>query len=92
MKKFLRFSLLVAAVMGCLSVNAQTVKLKGVYENNRYDDHADHWYSEYVGYNSTLQKSIFIVENGIYLMEWDGATLTTPVKEPAVVKSDFYSN
>ena len=90
MKKF-KFLLPVLAVAGCMSTSAQ-VTLKGVYQDNRYDDHANHWYSEYVGYNYTLQKAIFIVENGIYDMTWDGTMLSTPVKNPPVNKADFYQN
>ena len=37
-----------------------------------------------------LGKSISIVENGIYAMFVDGASITTPVKEPEVNLSDFY--
>ena len=90
-KKISCTMVLLAAMTG-LGATAQTLTFKGVYQNNRYDDHADHFYSEFVGWNSTLQKSIFIVENGIYRMDWDGQTLDTPYKEPAVNKADFYSN
>ena len=88
-----KVTLAILAIMAlCLSANADPIKIKGVYNNNRYDDHADHWYSTYVGWNSTLGKAIFVVENGIYAMEVEGNTITTPEKEPAVVISDFYSN
>ena len=90
MKK-IQHLMLVAAAAGCLSASAQ-MTFKGIYQNNRYDDHADHWYTEFVGYNSTWQKYIFIVENGIYDFTWDGTTLSTPVKNPAVNKEDFYQN
>jgi hypothetical protein len=82
-------ALALAAALG-LCATAQTLTLKGVYNNNRYDDHADHNYSEYVGYLNG--KAIFIVENGIYRMDWDGENLDTPYKEPAVNKSDFFAN
>ena len=72
-----------------MTANAQ-VTLKGIGHNNRYDD-GDQMKSQYVGYNSTLQKSIFIVDQSIYSMGWDGSTLTTPTKNPAVTMSDFYS-
>lgn len=65
----------------------EQIKIKGVLNNNRYDD-GDQWKSEYVGWNSELGKAIFIVDFGIYSMTWDGQTLTTPVKDPAVNK-DF---
>lgn len=94
MKKF-NLALLALASAGCLMASAQTadaLKFRGVYQNNRYDDHANHNYSEYVGWNSTLQKGIFIVEQGLYSWQWDGITLSLPVKDPAVNKADFYSN
>ena len=93
MKKPKLFATLALIFCCCMTVAAgNDVKIKGVYNNNRYDDHADHFYSTYVGWNSTLGKAIFIVENGIYAMNWDGSVLSTPVKEPAVNKDDFYSN
>ena len=89
MKKFiLPFFILpfmAAPVMG------ETIKIKGVLNNNRYDD-GDQWKTEYVGWNSELGKAIFIVDFGIYAMEWDGTKLTTPVKEPAVDKKDVMSS
>ncbi len=91
MTKRITLIVLAAVAMCCFAVSAEPVKIKGVYNTNRYDDHADHWYSTYVGWNSTLGKTIFVVENGIYLMEVDGNTLSTPVKDPAVNISDFYS-
>lgn len=69
----------------------QTVKIKGVLNNNRYDD-GDQWKSEYLGWNSELQKAIFIVDFGIYALTWDGNTLSTPVKEPAVNKDEIKGN
>ena len=93
MKKPKLFTTLALILCCCMTVAAgNDVKIKGVYNNNRYDDHADHFYSTYVGWNSTLGKAIFIVENGIYAMNWDGSVLSTPVKEPAVNIEDFYSN
>lgn len=83
---------MLAVLAMAITANADPIKIKGVYNNNRYDDHADHWYSTYVGYNSTLGKTIFVVENGIYAMQVDENSVSTPEKEPAVVISDFYSN
>lgn len=83
---------LLAMLAMCLTANADPFKIKGVYNNNRYDDHADHWYSQYVGWNSALGRAIFVVENGIYAMQVDQNTVSTPVKEPDVVISDFFSN
>ena len=90
MKKKTLFTLLCAAALPLVAVNAQNVKLKGIGHNNRYDD-GDQMVSKYVGWNSELGKSIFIVDNGIYATTWNGSSLTTPVKEPAVNMSDFYS-
>ena len=80
------------AVLCCATVSAQGLKINGVYQNNRYDDHADHFYTEYLGWNAELNKAIFIVENGLYTMTWDGESLTTPVKEPAVDKNEIKGN
>ena len=88
-----KFTLAMLAVMAVSMVaSADPIKIKGVYNNNRYDDHADHWYSTYVGWNYALEKAIFVVENGIYAMEVEGNSVTTPVKEPDVVISDFFAN
>ena len=89
MKKFTLLTLAMAA-LGTVALSAEPVKFKAVFNNDRYDDHADHFYSTYVGYNSDLQRSIFIVENGIYAMELNGNTLSAPVKDPAVNISDFF--
>jgi len=78
---------LALAVLACLSANAQDLKLKGIGQNNRYDD-GDQMKSTYVGWNSELGKAIFIVDNGIYAMNYDGSTLSTPVKEPAVTAAE----
>lgn len=88
MKKFLHLTLL--AVFGIMSIPmaAQTVKLNAVGNYNRHDD-GDQMTSSYLGYNYEAGKAIFIVENGLYTMTWDGTNLTTPVKEPAVVASEI---
>ncbi|MBQ9186726.1 MAG: hypothetical protein IJ144_02740 [Prevotella sp.] len=88
MKRSLLFA---AALLGCTLLNAQNVKLKGVYQNNRFDDHADHNYSTYVGWNYALNRAISIVSQGIYAMDYDGNSPTAPYKEPAVELSDFHS-
>ena len=88
MKKTTVFSLLCAATM---AVNAQQVTLKGIGHNNRYDD-GDQMKTQYLGWNSELQKAIFIVDNGIYKMTWDGATLSTPEKEPPVIAEEIKGN
>jgi len=83
--------MLALAAVCCASVSAQSVKLNGIGHNNRYDD-GDQMKSTYLGYNSELSKSIFIVDNGLYTMSWDGSALTTPTREPAVEKNDVMSS
>ncbi len=86
--------LLVLAVLAsfCLSAAAQNVTLHGVYQTSRDDAYPNGEYSEYVGFSYTTYKPIFIVQQGLYKMEWNGSTLTMPVKDPAVNKDDFSSN
>ena len=79
------------AAMFCLSLGAQTVKLNGVGHTNRYDD-GEQMVSTYLGWNAELQKSIFIVDNGLYTMSWNGTSLTTPEKEPPVVATEIKGN
>lgn len=83
MKKNHFFLSLALAVLACLPASAQTLKLKGIGQNNRYDD-GDQMKSTYVGWNSELGKAVFVVDNGIYAMSYNGQTLSTPEKEPAV--------
>ena len=85
MKKFL----LPLCILSMVSASAlgQNVTIKGVLNNNRYDD-GEQWKTEYVGYNNELGKAIFIVDFGIYSMTWDGSKLSTPVKDPAVILSE----
>ena len=90
MAKKLHATLLSLAAVLCLPVGAQNVKINSVAQNNRYDD-GEQMVSKYVGWNAELQKAIFVVDNGIYTTTWDGSTITTPVKEPAVNIADFYS-
>ena len=75
------------AAMLCLPTQAQDITLKGIGHNNRYDD-GDQMKSSYVGWNSTLGKAIFIVDNGIYAMNYDGLSLSKPTKDPAVNASE----
>ena len=91
MKKFSKITMLAVACLFAGNISAQTVKLNGIGHNNRYDD-GDQMKSEYAGWNSQLGKAIFIVDNGLYTMSWDGASLTTPTREPAVTKSDVISS
>ena len=92
MTKSFRFT--VATLMAALTLSAvaQGVTLRGIYQTSRDDDYPNGFYTEYVGYNYTLGKPIFIVQQGMYKMEWDGTTLHKPEKYPAVNKADFYSN
>jgi len=83
--------LAVMAIM-CLTSAAQNLTLRGVYQTSRDDDYPNGFYSEYVGWNYELGKAIFIVQQGLYKMEWDGSTLAMPEKYPAINKADFYSN
>lgn len=89
MKKFL-LCLGTCCLMSA-SLFGQNIKIKGVLNNNRYDD-GDQLKSVYAGWNAELSKAIFIVDYGIYSMTWDGTTLSTPVKDPAVEKEDVMSS
>ncbi len=98
MKKLLLLALVALVAGSGMTAQAQTLKIKGVYQNNRYDDNGkdvkddiSHYFSIYLGYNYDLQIPIFIVQNSIYSMTWNGTTLSEPVKEPAVNYQDFYS-
>ena len=74
--------------MSSLPMDAQSLKLKGIGHNNRHDD-GEQMTTTYLGWNAELGKAIFIVENGIYAMNFDGTSLTVPVKEPPVVASEI---
>jgi len=90
MKKKL-FSAFCLAALFCLSAAAQDLKINGIGHNNRYDD-GEQMTSTYLGWNSELQKAIFIVDNGLYTMSWNGSALSTPVKEPPVVATEIKGN
>lgn len=85
--------MLALAAMGCLAVSAQNLTIKGVLEKNKYDD-GEQWkttmigslYDENGNYTGT---TAYIVDQGIYAMTWDGTTLSTPAKSPAVNLSDI---
>lgn len=89
--KEIRTYLLGMAAMLSLGASAQSVTLKGIGHNNRYDD-GDQMKSEYLGWNSELAKSIFIVDNGIYSMTWDSSSLSTPTREPVVDKDEVLAD
>ena len=90
MRKLTATMLGLAALLA-MPVSAQNLKLNGVANNNRHDD-GEQMTSQYVGYNYALGKAIFVVENGLYTMTWDGNRLSAPEKEPEVLIEDFYSN
>ena len=83
MKKSYTVLVLVLATFFCMPVGAQELRLKGIGHTNRYDD-GDQMKSTYIGWNSDLGKAIFIVDNGIYAMGYNGQSLSTPEKEPVV--------
>lgn len=92
MKKNLQFVLLALAAMFCMPANAQ-VKIKGVLNNNRYDD-GDQLKSQWIGslYDENgnyTGVTAYIVDYGIYEMSVNGETVSTPVKNPAVNLSDI---
>lgn len=90
MKKLLLLTVMAFAAVG-FQANAQDLKIKGVAQNNRYDD-GDQMVSTYLGWNSELGKAIFIVDNGIYGLTWNGTTLSTPAKDPEVNASAIKGN
>ena len=92
MIKNLHIATLALAVLFCLPMGAQ-IKIKGVLNNNRYDD-GDQWKTEWIGslYDENGKYTgvtAYIVDFGIYAMTWDGNTLSTPTKEPAVNMEDI---
>ena len=90
-KKF-TFTMMVIMAMCSLTLVAQNVTLRGVYQTSRDNAYPNGFYSEYVGWSNTYMKPIFIVQQGLYKMEWDGSTLTMPEKFPAINKEEFSSN
>ena len=92
MTRIIRILVVAVMVTVGLGVYAQGLSFRGVYQTSRDDDYPNGYYSEYVGWNSVLGKAIFIVQQGLYKMDWDGSTLYMPEKDPAVNKADFYSN
>lgn len=90
MTRISRILILATVASVCLCSMAQGITLRGVYQTSRNDDNSVG--SEYVGWNYNLMKAIFIVPQGLYKMQWDGTTLSTPEKDPTVDRADFYSN
>ena len=83
--------MMVIMAMCSLVVVAQNLTLRGVYQTSRDNDYPNGVYSEYVGWSNTYMKPIFIVQQGLYKMEWNGSTLTMPEKFPAINKEEFSS-
>lgn len=92
MTKITRLIALALLASCCFGIFAQELTFRGVYQTSRDNDYPNGFYSEYVGWNSTLGKAIFIVQQGLYKMDMNGSTLSLPVKDPEVNKDDFYSN
>ena len=90
-KKF-KFTVMAAMAACALSSTAQGLTFRGVYQTSRDNDYPNGNYSEYVGWSSTYMKPIFIVQQGLYKMDWDGTTLAMPTKYPEINKEDFSSN
>ena len=80
--------MLAMATVFSYAAETQDVKIKGIGHNNRHDD-GEQMTSTYLGWNSELQKAIFIVEQGIYAMNWNGTNLSVPEKEPAVNSAEI---
>ena len=93
MTRNLHLTALLLTFLAALSVSAQELKIKGIGHNNRYDD-GDQMKSTFVGslyddQGNYTGVTVFIVDFGIYCMQWNGTTLSTPSKEPAVNISDI---
>ena len=89
-KRFITF-LLGMVALTAVPITAQTITLKGIGHNNRYDD-GDQMKSSYLGWNYDLGKAIFLVDNGIYAMTSDGTTVSTPERTPAIVKEEVMAD
>ena len=92
MTRISKLLVLATMALACFSIVAQNLTFRGVYQTSRDDAYPNGTYSEYVGWSNTYMKPIFIVQQGLYKMEWDGNSLTMPEKYPAINKDDFTSN
>ena len=98
MKKSMKLAIVALAAVMSVPVSAQVV-IKGVANNNRYDD-GDQLEnkSKYVGWLPASQdpegvgKAIYANKFGVYNMTWDGSSLSTPVQDLNYPISDYYSN
>ncbi len=80
----------VTALVGCMQLSAQNIKLNGVYQYMRNDenDQPTEWVGSIYDENGNYTgKTLYFVPQGLYTMTWNGSSLTTPAKEPAVTKS-----
>lgn len=87
--------LVVIATMAimCLNLVAQGITFRGVYQTSRDDAYPNGFYSEYLGWSYTYMKPIFIVQQGLYKMEWDGNNLLSmPEKFPEINEEEISSN
>ena len=93
MTKNKRLSIIALMAVMSLSLAAQGITFRGVYQTSRDDAYPNGYYSEYVGWSYTYMKPIFIVQQGLYKMEWDGNnTVSTPEKFPEINAEEFSSN
>lgn len=92
MTRISRLLVLATMALSCFTLVAQNMTFRGVYQTSRDDAYPNGYYSEYVGWSSTYMKPIFIVQQGLYKMEWSGNTLSMPEKYPAINKEEFSSN
>ncbi len=92
MTRISKLMVLATLALSCLNIVAQNVTFRGVYQTSRDDIYPNGEYSEYVGWSNTYMKPIFIVQQGLYKMEWNGNTLSMPEKYPAINKDDFSRN
>lgn len=81
MKRIITASLIAMAALTCLSENAgaQTLELKGVKANARYDN-GDTYVSEYLGWDSETGKAKFRVDQGIWKLTVDADTVNAEVE------------
>ena len=92
MTRISKLMVLATVALSCLSIVAQNMTFRGVYQTSRDDEYPNGYYSEYVGWSNTYMKPIFIVQQGLYKMEWNGNTLSMPEKYPVINKEEFSSN
>lgn len=92
MTKLNRLMVVAAMAITGFSLVAQSITFRGIYQTSRDDAYPNGDYSEYVGWSYTYMRPIFIVQQGMYKIEWDGNTLSMPEKYPEIKKEEFCSN